>query len=178
MIVPQWVIGCGHITFLLLRLLGRWLGSTILIRLMYAKTRLVSQAYQWHTCWASPWKKNKKLELYSPVAVCHLCRDIREELQHCSCNGALKCGGYCEESQLDMHALEKCGCEKAAVYELLRTGMVGGPAQVFTRYHEKDITRIRSHEGKLTKGVIGYDVNSLYLYYSGNALWQRRAGYE
>ena len=44
-------------------------------------------------------------------------------------------------------------CEKAAVYELLRTGMVGGPAQVFTRYHEKDITRIRSHEGKLTKHV-------------------------
>ena len=48
MIVPQWVIGCGYITlqtlFHLLRLLGRWLGSTILIKLMYAKTQLVSQA--------------------------------------------------------------------------------------------------------------------------------------
>ena len=48
--VPQWVIGCGYITFQtllhLLRPLGRWLGSTILIKLMYAKPRLVSQAYQ------------------------------------------------------------------------------------------------------------------------------------
>ena len=52
-----------------------------------------------------------------------------------------------------MQALEKCVCEKTAVYELLRTGMVGWPAQVFTRYHEKDITCIRSHEGKLTKDV-------------------------
>ena len=97
--------------------------------------------------------KNKKLELYSPGGICHLWRDIREELQHCCCNGALKCGGYCKECQLDMQALQKCVCEKTAVYELLRTGMVGGAAQVFTRYHEKDTTRIRSHEGKLTKDV-------------------------
>ena len=50
MIVPQWVIGCGYITlqtlFLLLRLLRRWPSSTISIRLMYAKTQLVSQTYQ------------------------------------------------------------------------------------------------------------------------------------
>ena len=49
-IVLQWVIGCKYITLQtlsrLLRLLGRWLGSTILIKLMYAKTRSVSQAYQ------------------------------------------------------------------------------------------------------------------------------------
>ena len=85
-------------------------------------------------------KKNKGLELYSRGGICHLCRDKREELQHCSCNGALGCGGCCEECQSDMQALEKCECEKAAVYELLRTGMVGGPAQVFTRYYEKDHT--------------------------------------
>ena len=119
-------------------------------------------------------KKNKGLKLYSPGGVCYLCRDIREELQHCSCNGALKCGGYCKECQLDMQALERCECEKTAVYELLRTGMVGGPAHVFTRYHEKDITRIRSHvygeKSKLTKGVIGYDANSLYLYCSGDIM--------
>ena len=102
-------------------------------------------------------EKNTKLELYSLAGICHLCRDIREELQHCSCNGALKCGAYCRECQLDMQALDKCGCEKTAVYELLRTGMVGGPAHVFTRYHEKGITRIRSHESLLTKGAIGYD---------------------
>ena len=119
-------------------------------------------------------EKNTKLELYSLAGICHLCRDIREELQHCSCNGALKCGAYCRECQLDMQALDKCGCEKTAVYELLRTGMVGGPAHVFTRYHEKDITRIRSHvygeKIRLTKGIIGYDANSLYLYYSGDVM--------
>ena len=86
----------------------------------------------------------------------------------------MKCVGYCEECQLDMQALEKCGCEKAAVYELLRTDMVGGPAQILTRYHEKDITRKRSHvheeESKLTKDVIGYDANVLYLNYSGDVI--------
>ena len=119
-------------------------------------------------------EKNKKLELYSPGGICHLCWDIQEELQHCSCNGALKCGGYCKECQLDTQALEKCEYEKTAVYELLRTSMLGGPAQVSTRYHEKDITRIRSHvygeKSKLTKGVIGYDANSLYLYCSGDVM--------
>ena len=62
----------------------------------------------------------------------------------------------------------------STVFELLRTGMVGGPAQVFTRYHEKDITPIRSHvygeNSKLRKGVIGYDANSLYLYCSGDVM--------
>ena len=27
-------------------------------------------------------EKNKKLELYSPGGICHLCRDIREELEN------------------------------------------------------------------------------------------------
>ena len=47
-------------------------------------------------------EKNKKLQLYSPGGICYLCRDKREELQHCSCSSALKCGGYYEECQLDM----------------------------------------------------------------------------
>ena len=68
----------------------------------------------------------------------------------------------------------KYKCEKTAVYELLRRVMVGGPAQVFTRYHKKDITRIRSHvyreKSKLTRGIIGYDANSLYLYCSGDVM--------
>ena len=119
-------------------------------------------------------EKNKGLELYSSGGICCLCRDKREELQHCSCNGALGCGGYCEECQSDIQTLEKCECEKAVIYELLRTGMVGGPAQVFTRYYEKDITCIRSHvygqKSKLTKCVILYDANSLYLYYSGDVM--------
>ena len=112
--------------------------------------------------------KNKGLELYSPGSIWNLCRDIREELQRCSCNG------YCEECQLDMKNLQKCKCENTAVYDLLRTGMVGGPAHVFTRYHEKDITRKRSHvyeeKSKLTKGVVGYDANALYLYCLGDIM--------
>ena len=119
-------------------------------------------------------EKNKKLELYSTGCICHSCRDKREELQHWSCNDALKCGGYCEECQLDMQALETCKCEKAAIYDLLRTDMLGGPAQVFTRYHEKDVTRIRPHvygeKSKMTKGIIGYDTNDLYLYCSGGVI--------
>ena len=39
---------------------------------------------------------------------------------------------------------------------------------------KKDITRIRSHvfeeKRKLTKGVIGYDANALYLYCSGDVM--------
>ena len=70
--------------------------------------------------------------------------------------------------------MERRGCEKVAVYELLRTGMVGGPGQVFTSYHGKDITRIRSHvygeKSKLTKGVISFDANALYLYCSGDIM--------
>ena len=73
-----------------------------------------------------------------------------------------------------MQAGERCGCEKTAFYNLLRTGMVGGPAQVFTRHHERDITRIRSHvygeKGNLAKGVIGYDANALYLYCSSDVM--------
>ena len=73
-----------------------------------------------------------------------------------------------------MQALEKCECEKTAVYDLLRTGMVGGPAQVFTRYHEKNITRIRSHvyeeKSKLRKGIMDYDANALHLYCSGDVM--------
>ena len=178
MIVPQWVIGCEHVTlltlFILMRLLGRWLGNTTLIKLMYAKMQFVSQAYQWHTCLTSLWKKTKGLSYIHQGGICYLCRDKREELQPCSCNGALKCGGYCEECQLDMQALEICGCEKTAVYELLRTSMVGEPAHVFTRCHEKDIARIKSHvygkNRKLTKGVIGYDANGSYLYSSGDVM--------
>ena len=39
------------------------------------------------------WEKNKKLELYAPGGICHICRDKQEELRNCNCNGALKCGG-------------------------------------------------------------------------------------
>ena len=73
-----------------------------------------------------------------------------------------------------MQVLEKCGREKAAVYELLRTDMVGESVQVLTRYREKDVTRIRSRvhdrKSKLARDIIGYDANSLYLHCSGDVM--------
>ena len=117
-------------------------------------------------------KKTRKFELYSPRGICHLGRDIREELHRCSWNGTLKCVAYCKECQLGIKNLEKWECENTSVYDLLRTGIVGGPEQVLTRYHEKDITRIRSYvygeKSKLTKDVIDYD--ALYPYCSGDIM--------
>ena len=56
---------------------------------------------------------------------------------------------------------------KIVKIELLRTRTVVGAGRVFTRYHEKDITHIRSHvhrEGsKLTKNMVHNDANFLYL---------------
>lgn len=47
----------------------------------------------------------------------------KKSLKH----GALIHGGYCDECQLDLQAFQSCGCDKAAVYELLRTWIVDGP---------------------------------------------------
>lgn len=62
--------------------------------------------------------------------------------------------------------MEKYEFEIAAFYEFLSTGILGGQEEVFTRYHKKCITRIRSHvygvESKMTKKVIGYNANLLY----------------
>jgi len=55
-------------------------------------------------------------------------------------------------------------CKEA--YEMLKKGVVGGPSLVFTRYHEVDVTRIRSHrfaEPRLCKNIVGNDANALYL---------------
>ena len=70
--------------------------------------------------------------------------------------------------------LENFACEKAVVYGLLKTDMVGGTAQTFTKYHEKVITPIKSHvygeKSKLAKGVIGYDANVLHCYCSDDVM--------
>ena len=52
------------------------------------------------------------------------------------------------------------------VYEMLKEAVVGGPSLVFKRYHEVDVTGIRSHrtsEPRLCKNILGYDANALYL---------------
>ena len=60
------------------------------------------------------------------------------------------------------------------LYDLLKTGMVGGPSIVFCRYAEKDATKIRPHiygdEAKTCKSVVGFDANSLYLYCLGDEM--------
>jgi len=51
-------------------------------------------------------------------------------------------------------------------YEMLKEAVVGGPSLVFTRHHEADVTRIRSHrvkEPRLCKKIVGFDANALYL---------------
>ena len=96
-------------------------------------------------------KLKPKIELYAPGEPCrHKC------LSSC-CKKACKA---CREVQ------NSCTeCTKNEAYELLQTGMVGGPAIVFCRYHERDVTGIRSHvypDSKACKTVLGLDANMLY----------------
>ena len=48
---------------------------------------------------------------------------------------------------------------------MLKAAVFGGPSLVFTRKHEVDETRIRSHKyalARFTKRIVGFDANSLY----------------
>ena len=115
---------------------------------------------------------NKGVKLYAPGGVCEKCRGSEENCRSCDCPGALGEGGHCKDCRSDKERLEKCKCDETAVYNLLKTGMVGGPAIVFCRYHEAGVTKIRSHkydDARTCGGVIGYDASLLYLYCLG--LW-------
>ena len=77
-------------------------------------------------------KKRPKCELYAPGDPCkHTCKET------------------CTNKKCEMCKEVKKACEvfcgKNEAYELLRTGMVGVPAIVFTRYHKREKTRIRAH---------------------------------
>ena len=66
-------------------------------------------------------------------------------------------------------------CTKNEVYEMLTTGMIGGPSIVFCRYAEAGVSKIRSHiyrggEAKTCRSVQGLDANSLYLFCSGQEM--------
>ena len=64
-------------------------------------------------------------------------------------------------------------CDKNKIYKLLKTGMVGGPSIIFTRYAEKEETTIRPHKYKFPKKcvrIVGYDANGLYLYCAGQEM--------
>ena len=48
-------------------------------------------------------------------------------------------------------------------HKLVKDNIVGGPAIIFHRYHEKGITKIRGGE-ELCRKIEGYDANALYLW--------------
>ena len=48
-------------------------------------------------------------------------------------------------------------------HKLVRDNIVGGPAIIFHRYHEKGITKIRGGS-ELCRKIVGYDANALYLW--------------
>ena len=92
----------------------------------------------------------------------------------CKC----KCSDDCEEA-----GCEKCKeirdnckiCTKNEAYEMLTTGMIGGPSIVFCRYAEAEVSQIRSHiyseaDAKTCQAVLGLDANSLYLFCSGQEM--------
>ena len=85
----------------------------------------------------------------------------------CKC----KCSDDCEEE-----GCEKCKeirdnckiCTKNEAYEMLKTGMIGGPSIVFCRYAEAGVSKIRSHiyseKAKTCRSVQGLDAKFLYLF--------------
>ena len=91
----------------------------------------------------------------------------------CKC----ECSDDCEEA-----GCEKCKeirdnckiCTKNEAYEMLTTGMIGGPSIVFCRYAEAGVSKIRSHiyseKAKNCRSVQGLDANSLYLFCSGQEM--------
>ena len=73
-------------------------------------------------------------------------------------------------------------CTKNEAYEMLTTGMIGGPSIVFCRHAEAGVSKIRSHiysdsgaganqaGAKTCRSVQGLDANSLYLFCSGQEM--------
>ena len=49
------------------------------------------------------------------------------------------------------------------LHQLVKYNIVGGPAIIFHRYHEKGVTKIRGG-GELCRAIVGYDANALYLW--------------
>ena len=89
-----------------------------------------------------------------------------------------RCSDDCEKEEC-----EKCKeifdgnckiCTKNEAYEMLKTGMIGGPSIVFCRYAEAGVSKIRSHiyseKAKTCRSVHGLDSNSLYLFCSGQEM--------
>ena len=106
----------------------------------------------------------KENELYAPGLPCtHTCEACRTKNRPAAGCGKCKC------------VRNECNqCPKNKPYELLKTGMIGGPSIVFCRYAEVGKTKIRSHQwgdaAKNCESIVGFDANSLYLYCSGQEM--------
>ena len=90
----------------------------------------------------------------------------------CKCKCSDDCGkASCEKCK---QVRKDCKiCAKNEAYEMLTTGMIGGPSIVFCRYAEAGVSQIRSHiyeDAKTCRAVLGLDANSLYLYCSGQEM--------
>ena len=107
-------------------------------------------------------KNNKgKCDLYTPGDPCYCVCSV-------NCEKPKSGKGKCKKCFTIRKECTKCSKNKA--YDLLKTGMVGGQAQVFVRWVEVGKSFIRSNNyknPKPCKTIRGYDANSLYLSVSG-----------
>ena len=90
-----------------------------------------------------------------------------------------RCSADCEKEECEKCKEIRDGnckiCTKNEAYEMLKTGMIGGPSIVFCRYSEAGVSKIRSHiysgaDAKICRSVQGLDANSLYLFCSGQEM--------
>ena len=126
-------------------------------------------------------KKKSTPDLFAPGEPCK-----------CKCKNDCKKKG-CEKCK---EIRDNCKiCTKNEAYEMLKTGMIGGPSIVFCRHAEAGVSKIRSHiyrgsdseagdresgevavgaklraDAKTCRSVLGLDANSLYLFCSGQEM--------
>ena len=116
-------------------------------------------------------KKKSDPDLFAPGDPCK-----------CKCKNDCKKVG-CEKCK---EIRDNCKiCTKNEAYEMLTTGMIGGPSIVFCRHAEAGVSKIRSHiysrsdskagaklseDAKTCRSVLGLDANSLYLFCSGQEM--------
>ena len=109
-------------------------------------------------------KKKSDPDLFAPGDPCKCkCKNDCEEVR------CKKCKGIRDNCEI---------CTKNEAYEMLTTGMIGGPSIVFCRHAEAGVSKIRSHiyrgsdseKAKTCRSVLGLDSNSLYLFCSGQEM--------
>ena len=107
-------------------------------------------------------KKYSEPDLFAPGEPCK-CECSSDDCQKKGCEKCKEIRDNCEI------------CTKNEAYEMLTTGMIGGPSIVFCRHAEAGVSKIRSHiyreeDAKICRSVQGLDANSLYLFCSGQEM--------